>query len=329
MQSTLSPKATDDPCDDVMIAPDVVQVVPSDEELSDLLQQAARHRLAHTAPDVTVDPPARPIDAMPSPTSANDERGSDQRTARSTAPVVDVMFRPAAPANDDRGSGVRRSLVRQATRALIALLLAVGIGLTAVAWKSYGAAATKMITKLVTQVVIGSTEPEQSAQATQSAPPAVRAETANAASGQPAPTAPTAPTSDAIAPAAPASLDSTQLLQSMTRDLATLGQEVEELKAGMEQLKASQQQMLRDIARTSEQNLRPKPSATPPRSAAAQTRKPTYSYAPPQTAAAPPAMPRVAAPYYVPPQPEPVPQAAAEPPIDAESSVPRPPMPVR
>jgi len=46
---------------------------------------------------------------------------------------------------------------------------------------------------------------------------------------------------EAVVPAA-ASADAAQLLQSMARDLATLGHEVEQLKASMEQLKASQQQ---------------------------------------------------------------------------------------
>jgi hypothetical protein len=44
----------------------------------------------------------------------------------------------------------------------------------------------------------------------------------------------------------------------MARDLATVGQ-------GIEQLNASQEQMARVIAKASEQNLRPKISALPPR----------------------------------------------------------------
>jgi hypothetical protein len=48
----------------------------------------------------------------------------------------------------------------------------------------------------------------------------------------------------------------------MARDLASEGQEIE-------QLKASQRQISRDVAKASEQNLRPRMSAPPPRSAAA------------------------------------------------------------
>jgi hypothetical protein len=338
MQSTLTAKSTDDPCDDVVIVPDAVRVAPSDEELSNLLQQAARQRVANqarTAPDLASSPP---IDATPGPIATDDVRISDDHSSRASAPLIDSMSRPV-PANDERGSRVRRSLVRQATRAFVALLLAVGIGLTAVAWKSYGAAATKLVATLATQFALGSSRSEQSP-AAQPAPPAVRAEAANAS-----------------VPAAPASPDSTELLQSMARDLAALEQQVEELKAGMEQLKASQQQMSRDVAKAAEANPRPRsssaqssapaPAAPPPRPAALQSRKPMHLpsppqgvaassglpppapyYAPPQGTAASP--PRVVSPYYVPPQPALPPQATAEPPIEADSSVmPRPPMPVR
>jgi septal ring factor EnvC (AmiA/AmiB activator) len=82
------------------------------------------------------------------------------------------------------------------------------------------------------------------------------------------------------------------LLQSISRDLAIAGQEIEQLKAGMEQLKtnqeqmardnaraaeqfkASQEAMARDIAKASEQSQRHQISAPPPRPIATQTRKP-------------------------------------------------------
>ena len=72
----------------------------------------------------------------------------------------------------------------------------------------------------------------------------------------------------------------------MGRDLATAGQEIEQLKASIEQLKASQEQMFRDVAKASEQNRRPKISASLPRSAAAPPRKP-MPFRPSQAAAAP------------------------------------------
>jgi hypothetical protein len=78
---------------------------------------------------------------------------------------------------------------------------------------------------------------------------------AKTASSQPAPLVQTAPT---------ASPELTPLLQSMARDLASMGKEIEQLKAGRElmardnanlseQLKASQEQLTRTVARLSEQ----------------------------------------------------------------------------
>jgi DNA repair ATPase RecN len=77
----------------------------------------------------------------------------------------------------------------------------------------------------------------------------------------------------------------TQVLQSMARDLATLGQEIEQLKAGQEQmardnantaeqLKASREQMARVLAKASEQSPRPRILAPPPRPTATPTRRP-------------------------------------------------------
>ena len=297
MHSTLPSKPTDDPCDVVVVEPDAVRVAPSDEELSDLLHQAARHR-------------------SDSKTSADLDF-----TASPTAPPVDTTFRPTA------GSGERRPLARRAARALITLLLAVCMGLTAVAWKSYGDMAKKKIAKLATQVVLAtSMPPEKSEPAAQPAPPAVQTSETNTASPQASPvaaqTAPeTTKTTDDL------SAQSAQLLQSMARDLTSLGQEVEQLKASMEQLKASQQTS-RHIADRSERNLRTRTSAPPPRSSAARAHRPMTSFSPPPIAAAP-ALPQ-AAPYYPPPPSRPQHQNTAGLPAEAElSSVPRPPMPVR
>jgi hypothetical protein len=326
MQSTLNRKPSDDPHDVVVVAPDAVRVAPSDDEISNLLQQAARQRSetqTRTAPDASADP---------------------------TIPPVDTTFRPSV--NDVPRSG---SMARRAGRGFAALLLATCIGLSAVAWKSYGEVAKRKIAKVATQLVLTSElSSDDQARADEAAPPAVQADPANAASPQAA--AQTQSAAETAAPATAPSPESAQLLQSMARDLANLGQEVQLLKSGMEQLKASQQQT-RDGAKVSdkpvEPSLRPRISALPPRPAAARTRKPMAAYPPPLQAAAapyPPSSQAAAAPYppsqaapypppqatspYVPRQPDTYgsqPQTASEQRLtDPElSSVPRPPMPVR
>jgi hypothetical protein len=313
MQSTLNPKQTDDPHDFVVVPPGVARVAPADEELSNLLHKAARY------------------------SSSPQARAASDVAAGPTVPPVDATFRPAA-VGDVSVPGKRWPMVRRAARALLGLLLAACIGLAAVAWRSYGETAKKQIAKWTTQVVLTSSlSDEKPAPPAQPAAPEVQADAATSAPAQPAAPAETA--AEAVAPAAAApSADSAQLIQSMARDLASLGQQVEQLKASIEELKASQQQISRDVAKVSEQNPRPRTSAVsaPPRPAVARPHKPIPPYPAAQTAVAPP-LQQTAAPYvprqpdYYAPRPiEPPPQTTAEPSGDPElSSVPRPPMPVR
>ena len=310
MQTTLNPKPSDDPHDVVVVAPDIVRVAPANDELSDLLQQAARH------------------------SAAAQTRPASDLSASATVPPVDTTFRPAA-VGDVPAMGNHGSMVRQVMRGVVALLLATSIGLAGVVWKSYGEVAKKQFAKWTTELVLTSSlPPETPADAAQPAPPVVQADAAAAASTRPAEPAPSA--AENVAPAAAASAQSAPLVQSMSRDLASLGQEVEQLKASIAELKAGQQQASRDVAKVSEPNVRPRTAAAPPRPAVARARKPMPSY-PSTQAAMPPMSAPAAAPYYPPRQPdyvtrqpEPQPQYRSEPPADPElSSVPRPPMPMR
>jgi hypothetical protein len=146
MHSPLPAKPCDDPCDVVAVAPDAVGVAPSDEELSDVLHQAARYR------------------------SDSQGRAPSETPGERKAPPVDTAFR-AASVDDVLGSSGNRSIARRAARAMTALVLAGCIGLAAVAWKSYGEVAKKKIAKLATQfIVTSSLQPEEAAQ---TSPPAV------------------------------------------------------------------------------------------------------------------------------------------------------------
>jgi hypothetical protein len=321
MDSTLKPKQTDDPHDFLVVTPDDVRVAPSDEELSNLLRNAARH---------LSDPQTH--------------RGSDV-AAGASIPSVDTTFRPSAVENV-LVPGPRRSIGGRAVRAFAALLLAGCIGVAAMAWQSRGDVAKRAIAKWTPNFVLTSWLPtETPGLPAQSTPPAIQAAVANTAPPQPSPLARTA--AEGVAPTAAVSPDSAQLLQTMARDLATVAQELEQLKGSVEQLKASQQQMSRDVVRAyeakaseakaseakasetkaSEQNLRPRTSAPSPRPAAAPARRPMPPFPPPQAAAVH-ALPQAAP--SVPRQVEPQPQATAQPQAEPElSPVPRPPMPVR
>jgi len=314
MQSTLHQKQNDDPHDVLVVAPDVALVVPTDEELS---------RLAQT---------------MRNPSGLQFHAGADF-PAGATVPPVDTTFRPAV----GDVAGRERTIGGRSARAFkAALLLALCTG-AAFAWQSYGDEARPMIAQWVPQGVLGLLPLDRPAQAAQPVAPAVEAAAADTAPAQPAPPVPAAP--EAVAPAAAApSVDSAEQLRSMARDLASAGQEIEQLKASIAELKAGQQQMSRELAKTSEskaseskaseakaseakvseQNPRPRLAALPPRPAPARAHKPMSPLPPPQ-AATYPALPP---PPYVPRQAEP--QATTQTLADPElASVPRPPMPVR
>ena len=176
-------------------------------------------------------------------------------------------------------------------RGLIGLLLTAGICSAALAWQSHGETVRPMISRWAPQLAAAWSLPSEAPKlADQQSPPAVQLAAADAAVSQwplPAQSAP----QDAAA--APIAAEQAQLLQTMARDLASVQQEIEQLKAGQaelaresartaEQLKANQEQMARAIANASEQNLRPKtsaataapPSANPPRPVANPARKP-------------------------------------------------------
>jgi uncharacterized membrane protein YccC len=247
METTLSPKQTDPPN---------VLVARADEELTHAYEQITRADEEIARAEEQLSKLERDAARHPS-----DHPQTRMKT-----------FRPAVPGN-------RPSLGMRAVRGFTGLLLAACIGVAAIAWQSpYGDAAKQIIARWALQLVLTSSLPlEKPGLPAQPSLPTVQAAAAKAA-----PTAPedVAPTAAALSP------ELEQLLQTMARDLATVGQEIEQLKINQEQMardnakaaeqfKASQEQMARLIAKASEQSLRPKISAPPPRPTAARKPVPT------------------------------------------------------
>ena len=171
-------------------------------------------------------------------------------------------------------------------RGLIGLLLAACIFITAfVSQPSHGDAAKPIFARWARQLILTSSRPtENPGLPAQPSPSAVQVAAAEPVTAQPTPLAQTAP-QDVAPTATPVSPEVAQLLQTMARGLANVEQRIEQLKASqeqmatdnvkaVEQLKASQEQMTRLIAKASEQNLRPKTSAPPPRLIASPAHKP-------------------------------------------------------
>jgi len=199
-------------------------------------------------------------------------------------------FRPAVRGN-------RTVFDSPAVRGLTGLLLAACVGFAAIAWQSPSDAAKEIFARWAPQLVSTSSLPlENPGLPAQPSPPTapVVAPTASPPPARLAQTVPedVAPTAAALPP------ELTQLLQSMARDLATLKQGIEQLKASQEQMardnantaeqfKASQEQMALAIGKASEQSLRPKTSAPLPTPIAASTRKPVRTLPSPQARAHP------------------------------------------
>jgi hypothetical protein len=174
---------------------------------------------------------------------------------------------------------------------LAALVGSVLLALVAAAFilqSSYGRGARQAVTRWVPHLAsTPSSPPENPPLHAQPAPAAVQVAAADAvAPSQATPLAQTAP-QDAAAhttPAAPAAPpDQTQLLQTMVRDLANLGRDVELLRANqqqmttdtskaIEQLRAGQEEVKRALAKVSEQSP-PKTPPPPPTQATPTVRK--------------------------------------------------------
>jgi len=319
MDSNVKPKRAGDPQGLLEVAPGVVQVAPphpaapTDEELSHLLRAAARQR-------------------------SDTQTGKKSDVAASpSAPPVDTTFRPAA-GNNVRVQRDRPSRRTRTIRGVVGFVLALSVVVGVAAWQSYGDAAREMVARWGSQLGLApSASPQDSELAEQPGPAGVQASEVKSASAQSAQSAP-----QGVAPAPAASPAEASSRQSLARDLATLGQKVEQLQATIEQLKASQDQMSRDLAKgletkgsevkaseakASEQTLRPRTSPPAPRPAVVPARKPISALRQPPVTASP-ASPPSPAPYYGQRQPEPSPPATQQL-VDPESaSAPRPPLPL-
>jgi hypothetical protein len=145
---------------------------------------------------------------------------------------------------------------------LFTLVGAVGIS----AWQTYGDAARLAIAEKVPRLapIISPRQDQAAAMLAPSMQVATSAERA-----------------DGVGSPATVSADSTQLLQSLARDVAAMGQDMADLKERIGRLAASQDAIARDLARIRQPNPRPDVrsamAAVPPQSLAAapETRKPT------------------------------------------------------
>src|SRR6478736_4916334 len=288
MQSTLTLKDAD-PHDIFLIEPEIVRALRASKSSSDPAHDA---KSAPSAPQAEVAPSVAP-DIAPG----------------MALPRVEPTFR--APAVDDikvaneriELPGDRPAMSKFMKRVAMGLFALASAG-AAAAWQHYGDTAKVAIADYVPPFVLAWSQPtEKPAAAEQPGAPAVEAAAADQGTAADQAVAQPAQPAQAAAPVVSAvAADTTPSLQTMSRDLASMGQQIEQLKASIAQLKAGQDQMSREMAKTSDARtaeartsgamtsvpgLRPKPPAPPVRAAAAPVRKPK----PASSALPPPAAP--------------------------------------
>jgi hypothetical protein len=289
------------------------------------------------APEITTRPEPK-IDPAFTPKSkvGPEPRFSPVAEPQAAVPSVDTAVRIAA--SDGRGRQKRSSAGKWLRGAFVTLLFAGGSAAATVAWENHGDTARQLLAEWTPALasLLPSTSQTAPVAAAQAAPPAEQTATDQAAADQ-ATDQSVAPPPTQVAAAVPTATqsDPVQSVQSMTRDLAAMAQQIEQLKVNIAELKAGQEQMAREMAKPPAPkpvvDARPpvdprarvsaRPPAPPvrkPKPAVSQTYMPAYSPAP----LAPP--PSQAA--TVPPPAAPITTQAV---ADDDGPVVRPPMPLR
>jgi hypothetical protein len=317
-----------DPHDAVQISPDIV------------LASRPLSVAPALAPEITARPEPRIDPAFTLKSRTDPEpKFSPLVEPQAAAPSVDTAVRVAA--GDGLGRQKRSSAGKWLRGAFVTMLFAGGSAAATVAWDKHGDTARQMLAEWTPALasLLPSTSQTAPVAAAQAAPPADQAATDRAATDQAADQS-AAPPATPVAAAVPTATqsDPVQSVQSMTRDLAAMAQQIEQLKANIAELKAGQEQMAREMTKPPA----PKPvadakpridpraqmSALPPRPAAPPVRKPkpvvSHTYTPAYSPAplAPPPPSQAAA---VPPPAAMTTQAVA----DDDGPVVRPPMPLR
>jgi hypothetical protein len=293
-----------DPHDAVQISPDIV------------LASRPLSVAPALAPEITARPEPKIDPAFTLKSRTNPEpKFSPLVEPQAAAPSVDTAVRVAA--SDGLSRQKRSSAGKWLRGAFVTMLFAGGSAAATVAWEKHGDTARQMLAEWTPALasLLPSTSQTAPLAAAQAAPPADQAATDQATTDQAADQSAAPPATQVAAAVPPATQpDPVQSVQSMTRDLTAMAQQIEQLKANIAELKAGQEQMAREMAKPPA----PKPVAdTKP--VVSHTYMPAYSPAP--LAPPPPASQAAAAP----PPAAMTTQAVA----DDDGPVVRPPMPLR
>jgi hypothetical protein len=289
----------------------------------------------------------------------NDPSGPDITPAASPEAASEPPL-SATPLNDNAGNMRIRTSPARTGRKIVFLAICAGVAAT-MAWHVYGDQAKQRFSSLLPQFLTNAPAPTQSANAAEPQDAASQDATSHVATSQPIADAPApAPTQESSnaasptptpvvpAPATPAAAEppptQAALPPEVTQSLETMAREIASLKQTVEQLRAGQQQLSNDVANVSEQATRHKLVEQTPKPVSRQRpRHPSPSAAASHTPAtsrtlAPTPQPQARSQRQIYPQgpaqreayvSPPAPAPARLPPPPGDSSVPRPPMPLQ
>lgn len=314
-----------DPHDAVQISPDVVRASRLTSEAPTLAPEFTARPEPKFAPEPKLSPEPKfiPVSAPPA-----------------AAPSVDTAVRVTA--SDGHNRRKRSAAGRWLRGAFVTFLIAGGSAAATIAWEKHGDIAMQKLAEWTPALMslLPSTSQTTPVEAAQAAPPVAP----DQATDQTAATTPAAPVVTAAAAPAATQSDATQTVESITRDIAAMAQQIEQLKANIAELKAGQEQMVREMAKPPA----PKPVAetkppVDPRARASALPQRAPAPIPPPVRKPKPVVSHSYVPAYSPPPlapPPPPSQAAAVPPAaappvattqtvaDDDGPIVRPPMPL-
>lgn len=218
-----------DPHDAVQISPDVVRASRLTSEAPTLAPEFTARPEPKFAPEPKLSPEPKfiPVSAPPA-----------------AAPSVDTAVRVTA--SDGHNRRKRSAAGRWLRGAFVTFLFAGGSAAATIAWEKHGDIATQKLAEWTPALMslLPSTSQTAPVAAAQAVPPVAQ----DQATDQTAAT-PSAPVVTAAAAPAATQSDATQTVEAMTRDIAAMAQQIEQLKANIAELKAGQEQMVREMAK--------------------------------------------------------------------------------
>lgn len=308
-----------DPHDAVQISPDVVRASRLTSEAPTLAPEFTARPEPKFAPEPKLSPEPKfiPVSAPPA-----------------AAPSVDTAVRVTA--SDGHNRRKRSTAGKWLRGAFVTFLFAGGSAAATIAWEKHGDIATQKLAEWTPALMslLPSTSQTTPVAAAQAAPPVAPDQATDQTAATPAAPVVTAAAAPAATPA-----DATQTVESMTRDIAAMAQQIEQLKANIAELKTGQEQMVREMAKPPA----PKPVAevkppVDPRARASALPQRAPAPIPPPVRKPKPVVSHSYMPAYSPPPPPS--QAAAVPPAaappvattqtvaDDDGPIVRPPMPL-